>query len=50
MSFLEIDKNLINSAMDREIASESSDFSKIIEAMRYSSLGGKRLRGILTLE
>ena len=50
MSFLEIDKNLINSAMDREIAYESSDFSKIIEAMRYSSLGGKRLRGILTLE
>lgn len=50
MSFLIDDKNLIDSAMSRELASGSSEFDKIVEAMRYSALGGKRLRGILTLE
>ena len=50
MSFLTDDKNLIDSAMSRELVSGSSEFDKIVEAMRYSALGGKRLRGILTLE
>lgn len=49
-SFLENDKKLIDSAMDLALVSESSDFKLIVEAMRYSALGGKRLRGILTLE
>ena len=50
MSFLENDKTLIDSAMSTELAAESSDYKLIVEAMRYSALGGKRLRGILTLE
>ena len=50
MSFLTDDKNLIDSAMSTELVSGSSEFDKIVEAMRYSALGGKRLRGILTLE
>ncbi len=49
-SFLENDKKLIDSAMDETLVAESSDFNLIVEAMRYSALGGKRLRGILTLE
>ena len=48
--FLENDKKLIDSAMSKAIVSESSEFNLIVEAMRYSALGGKRLRGILTLE
>ncbi|MBR2638990.1 MAG: polyprenyl synthetase family protein [Oscillospiraceae bacterium] len=50
MSFLVDDKNLIDCAMSTELFSESSDYKLIIDAMRYSALGGKRLRGILTLE
>lgn len=50
MSFLETDKNLIDSAMSTALFAGSSDYKLIIEAMRYSALGGKRLRGILTLE
>lgn len=50
MSFLVDDKKLIDSAMSMELFSESSDYKLIVEAMRYSALGGKRLRGILTLE
>jgi len=50
MSFIVDDKNLIDSAMSTELFSESSDYKLIVEAMRYSALGGKRLRGILTLE
>lgn len=49
-SFLENDKKLIDSAMSEALVPESSDFKLIVEAMRYSALGGKRLRGILTLE
>ena len=44
MSFLIDDKNLIDSAMSTELFSESSDYKLIVEAMRYSALGGKRLR------
>lgn len=50
MSFLENDKKLIDSAMSDELTAKSSDFDLIVSAMRYSALGGKRLRGILTLE
>ena len=50
MSFLADDKNLIDSAMSTELVSASPEFDKIVESMRYSALGGKRLRGILTLE
>jgi len=50
MSFLEEDKKIIDSAMSIELNAESSVYDKIVEAMRYSALGGKRLRGILTLE
>lgn len=50
LSFLENDKMLIDSAMSTALFSESSEYTKIIEAMRYSALGGKRLRGVLTLE
>ena len=50
MSFLTDDKKLIDFAMSTELYSESSDYKLIVEAMRYSALGGKRLRGILTLE
>ncbi len=48
--FLEEDKQLIDSAMSELLVAKSSDFNKITEAMRYSALGGKRLRGILTME
>lgn len=50
MSFLSDDKFLIDSAMSEALFSESSDYKLIVEAMRYSALGGKRLRGILTVE
>lgn len=50
LAFLENDKNLIDSAMSMALYSECAEYSKIIEAMRYSALGGKRLRGVLTLE
>ena len=50
MSFLENDKSLIDSAMSIALSAEYSYYDKIVEAMRYSALGGKRLRGILTLE
>lgn len=50
LSFLENDKMLIDSAMSTALFAGSSEYDKIIEAMRYSALGGKRLRGVLTLE
>lgn len=48
--FLETDKELIDSKMSDLLLSNSKDFDKITNAMRYSALGGKRLRGILTIE
>lgn len=50
LSFLENDKMLIDSAMSTELVAKSDEFNKIVNAMRYSALGGKRLRGVLTLE
>ncbi|MBQ3235988.1 MAG: polyprenyl synthetase family protein [Oscillospiraceae bacterium] len=50
LSFLENDKMLIDSAMSTALDEKSSEYKIIVDAMRYSALGGKRLRGILTLE
>ncbi len=48
--FLETDKALIDEAMSTVLKTDSENFDLIVNAMRYSALGGKRLRGILTLE
>lgn len=50
LSFLTDDKNLIDRAMDEALASSCGEQDKIVEAMRYAALGGKRLRGVLVLE
>lgn len=50
LTFLNDDKMLIDEAMSTALFAGSSEYDKIVEAMRYSALGGKRLRGILTLE
>ena len=50
LTFLNDDKMLIDEAMSTALFAGSSEYNKIVEAMRYSALGGKRLRGILTLE
>lgn len=50
MLFLEEDKKFIDYAMDKELLNNSEDYEVILSAMRYSALGGKRLRGVLTLE
>lgn len=50
ISFLEDDKKKIDEAVSLSIVSSKEAQNKIIEYMRYSALGGKRLRGILTLE
>ncbi len=48
--FLEEDKKLIDEAMSTVLKADFEYFDLIVNAMRYSALGGKRLRGILTLE
>ncbi len=50
MIFLDEDKKLIDSALDAALSDDSETYEVIISAMRYSALGGKRLRGVLTLE
>lgn len=51
VSFLEYDKKLIDEYIDNQLISESNGYDeKILEIMRYSVLGGKRLRGILSIE
>lgn len=50
MIFLEEDKKLIDFSLDKALFAESEDYKLIVEAMRYSALGGKRLRGVLTIE
>lgn len=49
-SFLEIYKKQIDEYIDNKLISISDSDVKITEIMRYSVLGGKRLRGILTME
>lgn len=50
MAFLFDDKNIIDKAVEEQFCSSAYEYKKIIEAMRYSALDGKRLRGILTIE
>ncbi len=42
-------KTAIDDEMSRLIASDDERFGRIVEAMRYSALGGKRLRGVMTM-
>ena len=50
LSFLTEDKRLIDEGMDAALVSACGEQDKIVEAMRYAALGGKRLRGVLVLE
>ena len=50
LSVLEDDREKIGGYLSARIAAENSEQALIAEAMRYSVLGGKRLRGILVLE
>lgn len=50
LSVLEDDREKIGGFLSAQIAAENSEEALIAEAMRYSVLGGKRLRGILVLE
>lgn len=50
LSFLAEDKKIIDNAVNLSIVTDEDIQKEIVEAMRYSVLGGKRLRGILTLE
>ena len=50
LSFLTEDKKLIDGGMDAALVSVCGEQDRIVEAMRYSALGGKRLRGVLVLE
>lgn len=47
---LDKDKRRIDEAMDRSLFSTCEEENKIVDVMRYAALGGKRLRGILTME
>lgn len=50
LSFLTDDKKIIDEGMSAALVSSCGEQDKIVEAMRYSALGGKRLRGVLVLE
>ncbi len=50
LSFLTDDKKIIDTAMDSALVSMCAEQDKIVGAMRYAALGGKRLRGVITLE
>ena len=45
LSFLTDDKKIIDEGMSAALVSSCGEQDKIVEAMRYSALGGKRLRG-----
>ena len=47
---LQSDKEKIDAELSRLISTDDERFERITKAMRYSALGGKRLRGILTME
>lgn len=49
-SFFETDKKLIDEAMDAFFTPSCQSEEEIIRFMRYSALGGKRIRGIFALE
>lgn len=50
LSFLVDDKKIIDEAVSFALVANCDTQKEIVEAMRYSALGGKRLRGIITLE
>lgn len=50
MSFLDEDKKIIEDAIIGEISAGETEYEKIAEAMRYSVVGGKMIRGAITLE
>lgn len=50
LSFLTDDKKIIDEGMSAALVSSCDEQDKIVEAMRYSALGGKRLRGVIVLE
>lgn len=50
LSFLTDDKKIIDDGMEAALVSFCGAQDEIVEAMRYSALGGKRIRGILTIE
>lgn len=50
LSFFTEDKKLIDGGIDAALVSVCGEQDRIVEAMRYSALGGKRLRGVLVLE
>ena len=50
LSFLTDDKKIIDDGMEAALVSFCGEQDKIVEAMRYCALGGKRIRGILTIE
>lgn len=49
-SFMEYDREFIENEIGRDLVSYSSETDQAVEIMRYSALGGKKLRGIMTLE
>ena len=50
LSFLTDDKKIIDDGMEAALVSFCGAQDEIVEAMRYSALGGKRIRGILAIE
>jgi geranylgeranyl diphosphate synthase, type II len=50
LSYLEIKKDAVESALDKSLVATNKNVEKIIESMRYSLMaGGKRIRPILCL-
>lgn len=49
-SFIDYDKEYLDDCISKDLVSYISETDRIVEIMRYSALGGKRLRGILVLE
>ena len=50
LSFLTDDKKIIDDGMEAALVSFCGKQDKIVKAMHYCALGGKRIRGILTIE
>lgn len=49
-SFIDYDREYIDECISKDLVSYVKETDRIVEIMRYSALGGKRLRGILVLE
>lgn len=50
LSFLTDDKKIIDDGMEAALVSFCGEQDEIVKAMHYCALGGKRIRGILTIE